>query len=108
MSRHYPKKHFSKRSHRQHYVSRPESTLKTAYRYGSVAIVVGVFLAFGSIAWDKHQQRQAILAALPPGFTYSGCDAVRAAGVDPLYRFEPGYSDRMDGDGDGIACEPYR
>jgi hypothetical protein len=39
---------------------------------------------------------------------YSGCNAVRAAGAAPLYRGEPGYRPEMDGDGDGIACEPHR
>jgi hypothetical protein len=39
---------------------------------------------------------------------YSGCREVRAAGAAPLYRGEPGYRPEMDGDSDGIACEPYR
>jgi Excalibur calcium-binding domain len=39
---------------------------------------------------------------------YRGCNEVRAAGRAPLYRGDPGYRDGMDGDGDGIACEPYR
>jgi hypothetical protein len=39
---------------------------------------------------------------------YSGCNEVRALGKDPLYRGQPGYSEDMDGDGDGIACEPHR
>jgi hypothetical protein len=39
---------------------------------------------------------------------YSGCRQARAAGVAPLYRGDPGYRSGMDGDGDGIACEPYR
>jgi hypothetical protein len=39
---------------------------------------------------------------------YSGCDEVRAAGKAPLYSGDPGYREGMDGDGDGIACEPYR
>lgn len=39
---------------------------------------------------------------------YSGCREVRAAGAAPLYRGQPGYRAGMDGDGDGIACEPYR
>ena len=43
-----------------------------------------------------------------PGAYYSGCDEARAAGVAPLYFGEPGYRPQMDGDGDGIACEPYR
>ena len=40
--------------------------------------------------------------------TYSGCNAVRAAGRAPLYAGQPGYRIEMDGDGDGIACEPHR
>ncbi len=39
---------------------------------------------------------------------YSGCREARAAGVAPIYRGQPGYRQGMDGDGDGIACEPYR
>ncbi len=39
---------------------------------------------------------------------YSGCNEVRAAGKAPLYAGDPGYSERMDGDLDGIACEPIR
>jgi len=39
---------------------------------------------------------------------YRGCDEVRAAGAAPLYRGQPGYRPQMDGDNDGIACEPYR
>lgn len=38
---------------------------------------------------------------------YSGCDEVREAGLAPLYRGDPGYGEHMDGDGDGVACEPY-
>jgi hypothetical protein len=39
---------------------------------------------------------------------YSGCNEVRAAGLAPLYRGQPGYRAEMDGDDDGIACEPHR
>ncbi|QWC57972.1 hypothetical protein F7D01_13680 [Erythrobacter sp. 3-20A1M] len=39
---------------------------------------------------------------------YRNCAAARAAGAAPLYRGQPGYRSGMDGDGDGIACEPYR
>jgi len=38
---------------------------------------------------------------------YAGCDEVRAAGKAPLHAGDPGYSLEMDGDGDGIACEPH-
>ncbi|GAB4081153.1 GmrSD restriction endonuclease domain-containing protein [Modestobacter muralis] len=36
---------------------------------------------------------------------YVNCAAVRAAGAAPLHRGDPGWSDSMDGDGDGVACE---
>ncbi|MGZ4567105.1 MAG: GmrSD restriction endonuclease domain-containing protein [Blastococcus sp.] len=40
-----------------------------------------------------------------PGVVYANCAAARAAGVAPLHRGEPGYSSKLDRDGDGIACE---
>lgn len=39
---------------------------------------------------------------------FAGCNAVRAAGLAPLLRGQPGYRPEMDGDDDGIACEPHR
>lgn len=42
-----------------------------------------------------------------PGDYWSGCNEARAAGVAPLYKGEPGYRPQMDGDNDGVACEPY-
>ena len=36
---------------------------------------------------------------------YANCAAVRAAGMAPLKRGQPGYRTRLDGDGDGLACE---
>lgn len=36
---------------------------------------------------------------------YKNCDAVRAAGADPILAGQPGYSSKLDRDGDGIACE---
>jgi hypothetical protein len=47
-------------------------------------------------------------AALEQSVHYSGCDVVRAAGKAPLHSGEPGYRSDMDGDGDGVACEPHR
>jgi hypothetical protein len=38
---------------------------------------------------------------------YAGCNEVRAAGKAPLTADQPGYRAEMDGDGDGIACEPH-
>lgn len=39
---------------------------------------------------------------------YAGCNEVRAMGKAPLYAGQPGYRVEMDGDRDGIACEPHR
>lgn len=48
-------------------------------------------------------------APLPPGsegdVSFANCTAARAAGAAPIRRGEPGYRDRLDGDGDGVACE---
>ena len=48
------------------------------------------------------------LRTRPPqaGDHWPGCNAARAAGTAPIYFGEPGYRSGMDGDGDGIACEP--
>jgi micrococcal nuclease len=43
-----------------------------------------------------------------PTAGYRNCAAARAAGAAPLRRGQPGYSARLDADGDGVACEPYR
>ncbi len=51
-------------------------------------------------------------AASPPpanggggAVSYENCDAVRAAGAAPIHRGQPGYSSKLDRDGDGVACE---
>ena len=36
---------------------------------------------------------------------YPNCTAAKAAGAVPLYRGQPGYSTKLDRDGDGVACE---
>ncbi|WP_239018864.1 excalibur calcium-binding domain-containing protein [Sphingobium terrigena] len=39
---------------------------------------------------------------------FRDCRAAWAAGAAPIYRGQPGYDVSMDGDLDGIACEPVR
>ena len=56
------------------------------------------------LAAAEQRTRQAGRA----GVYYRNCREARAAGAAPLYRGQPGYGAHMDGDGDGIACEPYR
>ncbi|MGD6845599.1 excalibur calcium-binding domain-containing protein [Bacillus infantis] len=36
---------------------------------------------------------------------YKNCSAVKAAGADPIRTGDPGYSRKLDRDGDGVACE---
>lgn len=36
---------------------------------------------------------------------YANCAAAKAAGAAPLHAGEPGYSSKLDRDGDGVACE---
>lgn len=36
---------------------------------------------------------------------FGSCDEARAAGAAPVRRGDPGYSTRLDGDRDGVACE---
>ena len=47
-------------------------------------------------------------SAIEQSAYYSGCNEVRAIGKAPLHSGQPGYRIEMDGDGDGIACEPIR
>ncbi|TXK14801.1 GmrSD restriction endonuclease domain-containing protein [Microbacterium wangchenii] len=43
--------------------------------------------------------------AAPVSAYYENCDAVRAAGAAPIRAGDPGYSRKLDRDGDGVACE---
>lgn len=40
-----------------------------------------------------------------PSLTFQTCDDARAAGYHNMHRDTPGYSEHLDRDGDGIACE---
>jgi hypothetical protein len=63
--------------------------------------------AHRSVVASTHEVRAA-RPAVQSRVYFSGCNEVRAAGLAPLFRGEPGYRPQMDGDDDGIACEPYR
>ena len=65
--------------------------------------------AAGPATWPGagRESRSAASAARIQSVHYAGCNEVRAAGKAPLYSGQPGYSEEMDGDGDGIACEPH-
>lgn len=51
--------------------------------------------------------RQPAQSAPSSSVYYRNCAAARAAGAAPLRRGQPGYRPEMDGDGDGVACEPW-
>ncbi|MES2173234.1 MAG: excalibur calcium-binding domain-containing protein [Pseudomonadota bacterium] len=64
----------------------------------------------GAVAQRAPVQRVSAqqVAASTWTWSYRGCKEARAAGAAPLYRGQPGYGVHMDGDLDGIACEPIR
>lgn len=54
------------------------------------------------------EQRPATAAPPATGPYFRNCEEAWAAGAAPIHRGQPGFRPEMDGDGDGIACEPYR
>ena len=44
-------------------------------------------------------------APVPAAVYYANCTAVRAAGAAPIRLGQPGYSSKLDRDGDGVGCE---
>jgi hypothetical protein len=96
--------------------------LAKALRYLGIAAVGGAIIGIGSVALTDSGRATLLGAIKPigvwtgvvrardpqPGDYWRGCDEARAAGTAPIYSGEPGYREKMDGDGDGIACEPYR
>lgn len=60
--------------------------------------------AIQAAAAQQAQQQQAFVTQPQQG-GYRNCSEARAAGAAPLYRGAPGYSARLDRDGDGVACE---
>jgi Excalibur calcium-binding domain len=80
--------------------------------------VLTTSLLVGGVTWTAAPQIQSIwsvttktpeqITAVESSVYYSRCDEARAAGAAPIYRGQPGYREEMDGDSDGVACEPYR
>jgi hypothetical protein len=40
-----------------------------------------------------------------PSVSFANCAAARAAGAAPVHRGDPGYTSKLDRDGDGVGCE---
>ena len=54
---------------------------------------------------ESESQKKSESEPEPQKEFYANCKAAKAAGAAPLYRGDPGYSEDLDRDGDGIACE---
>ena len=88
------------------------------YQKTFVGQVVGLSVLAGAVTWQMAPSVESALsqvgktpeeiAAIELSVYYRNCDAARAAGAAPIYRGQPGYREGLDGDSDGIACEPYR
>jgi hypothetical protein len=55
----------------------------------------------------SRRERRERLADIRAG-AFRNCSEARAAGAAPVYYGDPGYGEHLDGDLDGIGCEPHR
>lgn len=78
------------------------------------AVVALTAISAFAVTWfaiTPSTPRAAVVAYVKTRTTdqnYSGCTAVRAAGRKDIPSWDPSYQSWMDGDGDGLACEPPR
>lgn len=80
-------------------------------QFGLVGIDCGVAKRVAAAPPSRVAQRgRGEFSASPgaSGWSYRNCAEARRAGAAPLLRGTPGYGIHMDGDRDGIACEPPR
>jgi hypothetical protein len=81
---------------------------RSAVRWSVVALAftaAALVTQLGIWQFQAANARKAALLTTPVDKVWSGCDEVRAAGLAPLKRGEPGFDSWMDGDNDGLACE---
>lgn len=60
------------------------------------------------VAQEQQQQQQQAPPAPAPAPAeayYANCTEAKAAGAAPIHQGSPGYSSKLDRDGDGVACE---
>jgi len=90
---------------------------QVAKLFGTAALmgtVAGVATTAGGRQWVSDALKQVNAATdmrrrpPQPGDYWARCSDARASGTAPIYHGEPGYRGGLDGDADGIACEPYR
>jgi hypothetical protein len=95
---------------------------KRALNYLSAAAMTGIAIGIGSVALTENGKAR-ISSTIKPAAVAAGivrarapqtgdhwreCDDARAAGTAPIYAREAGYREGLDGDLDGVACEPYQ
>ena len=118
-----PRRNRPGKQRRTYYAPRPIRKRASLLRWTGIAAVFGLLVGTASVAVTPGGSDQimaeldAVAVAVAVGLArerapqqgdyWPGCDAARAAGTAPIYRGEPGYREGMDGDDDGIACEPY-
>lgn len=62
-------------------------------------------VTFGELDADAKRTTNGSSGVSGQSKQFASCAEARAAGAAPLYRGDPGYSERLDRDGDGVACE---
>lgn len=78
----------------------------TTSAYAAVAPVVDVGPEPAPVAPAPAEPAPIVPAPAPPASVYyENGAAVRNAGVAPIHSGDPGYSNKLDRDGDGVACE---
>lgn len=99
------------RSRRVPYIARKNRKSSTL---GQVltALALVAFIAWSEAshlkaAWTTVATPAQQAAQIEQSVYFSNCAEARAAGAAPISRGEPGYRDGLDGDSDGVACEPY-
>jgi hypothetical protein len=103
MGSHRPYNHWK---HSRPKRSKPRTATDWVVGLGFLALMgLGLFPQLKSTATALTTDKE--LAAIQSPAYYPNCSAARAAGVAPLNVGDPGYRSEMDGDGDGVACEPY-
>jgi len=97
------------------YYARRAAERRAAHTNRILRRVGGFFLTLalglGYALWAVH--RSEAIAADPEiqkveqSVYYRNCAAARAAGAAPINEGQPGYRPELDGDNDGVACEPW-
>lgn len=80
-----------------------EFILPASYRAANPRSSAGSTVSHHAIASSPARPKPHVATV-----AFRNCAEARAAGAAPIRRGQPGYGAHLDGDGDGIACEPYR